>query len=95
MRVEGLYDRGYLVNFKEGDQALYRTKLSYIAGSGDRYHTIKEEESLLEISRKHYGTDHYWYIIGDANTQIEDIFDLPEGETIVIPDITVIFNNHG
>lgn len=95
MRIEGLYDRGYLVNFKQGDQALYRTKLSYRASVADNYHTIREGESLLEISRLYYKTDFYWYILSDANEQIEDIFDLPVGTNIVIPNITTIFGSHG
>ena len=86
----GLYDRGFFVNYDEGDEALYRTPVFYVPGIADEYHTITEDETLLSIAVKRYDTDSLWYLIADANESIDDIFILPEGETIVIPNLDVI-----
>lgn len=95
MRVEGLYDRGYLVNYTEGDQALYRNMLYYIPGVSDDFHTISEDETLLSISQKYYGTQLYWYIIADANDDIVDNFDITVGTTIIIPSISTLTSMYG
>jgi len=95
MRIEGLYDRGYFVTFDNGDEALYRTQVDYISGVGDLFHNISEDDDLLKIAQRYYKNQYLWYLIADANEDIEDIFDLTINETIVIPNISVIFSMYG
>jgi nucleoid-associated protein YgaU len=95
MNIEALYDRGIIVNYPEGDQALYRTPIFYVPSVRDQYHTIAEGQNLLFISQKYYGTQELWYYIADANSLISDIFNLPLNETIVIPNINVIQSMYG
>lgn len=85
--IKGLYDRGYLVYFYEGDEAIYRDKLNYSTSVEDIYHVINYGETLYDISRERYGTSYYWYLLADVNDNIEDIFDLPIGEIIIIPSL--------
>ena len=86
----GLYDNGYIIYFNEGDEATYRDGLIFRGSVEDTYHTIIEQETLLTISRKYYGTSFSWFILADANLEIiEDIFSLPLGEVILIPKILV------
>lgn len=35
-----------------------------------------------------------WFFIADVNNNIEDIFDLPVGDLILIPSIEVIQSNY-
>ena len=92
--AEGLYDRGYLVNYNEGDQAIYRTPISYKASVTDEYYTINHNETLYDIARKKYGSSSLWYILADVNN-IDDIFNLTPGMVILIPDYLIISSNYG
>jgi len=91
MKNEGLYDRGYLVKYTEGDVSLYRTPLNYVSSSMDKYHVIRDNDTLLSISQEYYDVQYLWYIIADVNANIiDDIFNLPVNETIVIPDLELL-----
>jgi nucleoid-associated protein YgaU len=83
--AEGLYDKGFIVYFDGGEEALYRTPLKYTATVSTQYHTITYGQSLYDIARKYYGSSSLWYVIADVNDIITDIFNLPVGETIIIP----------
>lgn len=95
MRIEGLYDRGYFVTFSNGDEALHRTPMNYISGIGDIFHVIQEGDDLLMIAQKYYGSQYTWFLIADANDDIDDIFDLTVNETITIPNISAIYSMYG
>ena len=90
MESEGLYDRGFIVTYDEGDSSLFRTPISYRSNMGNKYHTITDCQSLHDIARKYYGSSYLWFLIADANDVIEDIFDLPIGEIILIPNSMII-----
>lgn len=96
MRSEVLYDRGYLVHYSEGDSSLQRTPLNYITSVSDTYHSINEEESLLDIAQKYYGNQALWYVLADVNIDlIEDIFQLTVGTIIVIPSLDILDSIYG
>lgn len=96
MQFEGIYDRGYIIEFKEGDKAFYRTPLYYRGSVGDRYHVVAAGESLLNIAQKYYNSQNPWYLIADANSSIiEDIFSLTVGITLLIPDLNSIQLSYG
>jgi len=91
MQADSLYNRCYLVEYSEGDKALYRTPLYYRGTSSDTYHVVKEGETLLSIAQVHYNSQFPWFIIADVNASlIEDIFTLPIGVSLVIPDLQAI-----
>ena len=91
MRNESLYERGFLVHYDDGTNSLHRTPLNYLASINDVYHTISEGESLLDIAQFRYGDPFLWYVIADTNPDIiEDIFILPVGSIIVIPDLDLL-----
>lgn len=91
MEIVSLYDRGYVINYKEGDQSFHRTPLLYFPSVYDKWHTIREDETLYDISRNYLGSSRLWYLIADANPEvIIDIFDLTVGDVIVIPNISII-----
>ena len=83
----GLYDNGYTIYYKEGDRSLQRDFLSFTGSVYNLYHTIVEGETLYSIALKYYKSSYSWFIIADANPElITDIFDLPVGEIILIPN---------
>lgn len=92
---EGLYDRGYLVSYSPGEIAIYRNPIFYNQSISDIYHVITDTDTLYSISRKYYGYSSLWFIIADVNDNIEDIFDLPIGETILIPSVSLIQSSYG
>jgi len=87
---EHLYDRGHLVKFSEGEVVIYRNPINYQQSVYDEYYPIAYGDTLLSIARKKYGASSLWFMIADVNDNIEDIFALPEGETILIPNIPLI-----
>ena len=96
MRGEGLYDRGYAIEFKEGDKAFYRTPIFYRGSVNDQYHVVGENETLLTIAQKYYNSQAPWYVLADANASlIEDIFEIPVGLSLLIPDLDIIDAIHG
>jgi nucleoid-associated protein YgaU len=95
MAIEGLYDRGYLVEFKEGDVAFYRTILYYGGSIYDKYHVVKEGETLLSIAQDRYGSQFPWFIIADVNAPlITDIFELVVGTSLLIPDLNTLYSSY-
>jgi len=93
--TEGLYDRGYLIDFGDGETVVYRTPINYRLSVRDVYHVINYGEDLYMIARKYYQYSSLWFIISDVNDNIEDIFDLPVGDTILIPNVSAIQSSYG
>ena len=91
MEITSLYNRCYLIEHNEGDKALHRTPINYRGTSEDKYHVVKEGETLLSIAQLHYDSQFPWFVIADANAAlIEDIFTLTQGISLVIPDLNYI-----
>jgi len=90
IQSEGLYDRGHLVAFNVGEVLVYRNPIKYIQSVDDVYYPISYGDTLLSIARKFYGLSSLWFVIADVNDNIEDIFALPEGDTILIPSVSMI-----
>lgn len=90
METLSLYDKGYIINYLEGDQSLQRTPLIYYISVYDEHYTISEGDTLYTIAFKKYGNSALWYLIPEANASIEDIFDLTVGDTIVIPNLAIL-----
>jgi len=93
MIPEGLYDRGYLVYYKEGDISLQRTSLTYYRSVDDKHHVIREGETLLSIAQIYYDSQYPWYFIADVNI-IDDIFSLEIGNVLLIPDLNLIYGGY-
>jgi len=92
---EGLYDRGHLIDFGGGEVVLYRNPIYYKISVSDVYHPIAEGDTLHSIARKYFGFSSAWFMIADVNDDIDDIFILPEGDTILIPSIGLIQSLYG
>ena len=92
--TENLYDRGYLIDYGDGELVLYRSQISYQQAAHDIYHPISEGETLYQIARKYYRSSSMWFFIADVNDNIEDIFDLPVGDLLVIPNVSLIQSSY-
>ena len=95
IQSEGLYDRGYLVNYGGGEIVVYRNRITYYFSVNDVYHTVGDTDTLYSIARKYYGFSSLWFMIADVNDNIEDIFDLPVAEVILIPNVVLIQSYYG
>jgi len=93
MVPEGLYDRGYLIYYNEGDISFQRTPLTYYRSVDDKYHVVKEGETLLSIAQIYYDSQYPWYFLADVNI-IDDIFDLEIGSVLLIPDLNLIYGTY-
>lgn len=89
--IPTLYEKGYIVSYKEGDVSLQRTIIPLSGDMGDKYHTIKDGETLLDIAQQYYNDQLLWYILADVNSDlIIDIFNLEPNLNILIPSIDLI-----
>lgn len=76
----------FLINYDEGDKALYRNKLEYKAQEGDSYYVTNDGDTLEGISFEKYGTSKLWWIIADVNDSIIYPFNLDSGLSLLIPN---------
>ena len=89
--IPTLYEIGYLVNYNQGDTSLQRTFLPLFGGVEDKYHTVKDGDTLENIAQDYYGDQLLWYLIADANPDvITDIFQLTINTTLLIPDLDIV-----
>lgn len=88
-----LYSNGRIEVFSTGEQELVRTKIDWLGDEKDKYHTVKNTDSIDAISWKYYNflvekSERFWWVIADANN-IDNPMDLSSlvGQQIIIPDI--------
>ncbi|MAO08028.1 MAG: hypothetical protein CL596_04875 [Alteromonas sp.] len=80
-----IYKNGYIINYSNGDRAIYRDKLEYVEDIEDKLYTIKQGDRLSSISFMFYKNPLLWYLIADINN-IDNPFVLIEGQEIIIPN---------
>ena len=89
--IPSLYEKGYIISYKEGDISLQRTIIPLSGDMGDRYHVVVDGETLLDIAQRYYDDQLLWYILADVNSElILDIFDLEPNLSILIPDLSLL-----
>jgi len=99
-----LYSNGRIEVFQNGEQELVRDKITWEGSERDKYHTVKNSDTIDTIAWKYYNflverSERFWWIIADAN-DVENPLDLSDlvGSEIVIPDIynfLLIVNSNG
>lgn len=93
--TEGLYEYGKLIRYIEGDESLERSPIKYFTSVTDKHHVIVQGDTLQLIAQRYYDSNFPWFIIADVNPNIEDIFQLTVGSTILIPDLNLVYGSYG
>lgn len=93
LRDDNPYYFGSVFQFPDGSLSLDRTSIIYKQSPNDQYYTVGDGENLSDISYAAYGNSKYWWVIADVNG-IFFPFDLPIGETLVIPDLDALQINN-
>ena len=83
---ESLYDKGYIINYPNGEQSLQRDVLVYKEDIEDGLYTIRDGDNLTMIAYKFYKDPLKWFVIADVN-EIENPFNLEVGRDIIIPNL--------
>jgi len=83
---EGLYNKGYIVNYPDDEQSLQRDLLLYKEDIEDKSYMVVEGDTLTSIAYKFYKSPLKWYVIADVN-EIVNPFNLKIGDEIVIPNL--------
>ena len=87
---ENLYSDGFIIYTVEGYSLLKRNRFNYLSKNpDDRIHPIIEGENIWNIAFKYYGNSKWWHVLCDVNN-IENPFELPEGESLLIPDLSTV-----
>lgn len=92
LRQNNPYSIGNVFIFEEGDYELERQPLLYVKSINDKYVTTVQGDTLGSIAHEHYGNSKYWWIILDVNDvdYIGPLFEVPDGTTLLIPDMDKI-----
>lgn len=85
MALNDLYDKGYVINYDEGDSSLERKPVDYRPDKGDKLHVFVDGETLSMLSYRYYGDPVYWYLIADANL-VENPLWVEAGTQLIIPN---------
>lgn len=96
LKLNDLYSNGEVESYPNGERYLVREPIEYEGSDKDKYHTVKETDTITYIAWLFY-KDHvddaskYWWAIADVN-EIFNPLDLSDliGEEILIPDILLI-----
>jgi len=86
MSTRTMYDRSFIVNYKEGDSSLEILPDNYIPTEGDKTHKVVEGDTLVRIAEDFYGTPEPWFLIMQANNIIQP-WALVPGQVLIIPTI--------
>lgn len=86
-----LYFDSYVVNFIEGDSALFRERFRIEKDINDSEYIVKQGDTLNTIAFGFYRDSKLWYVIADVN-DIQNPFELTIGMSLRIPPITRINN---
>lgn len=81
-----LYTGGFIINYKEGDRSLQRTKILHTEDLKDSLHVVVEGDTLQNIAFRYYGDSKLWYLIADVNDEIINPFVLKPGQNLLIPN---------
>ncbi len=82
-----IYNKGFIINYPEGDRSIQRDKLEYVEDIEDKLYTIKDGDRLSSIAFMFYKNPLLWYLIADVN-DIDNPFVLTTGQEIIIPNPT-------
>lgn len=89
LREDNPYYYGSVFIFPDGSMSLDRDPIIYSRSDKDRYYTVGDGEFIDSIAYEAYGNSKEWWKIADVNGILFP-FDLPIGETLVIPDLDQI-----
>lgn len=87
LRENNPYSIGTIMVFEEGDFLLDREPAVFSKSARDRYFTVGVNDDLWTIAHQAYNNSKWWWIIYDANPEIDNPFELEVGKTLLIPDL--------
>ena len=94
INTEGIYERGKIYDYENDDMSLERSPVKYYSSVSDVQHVVTYSDTLQSIAQHYYESNFPWFIIADVNPNIEDIFQLPVGDTILIPDLNLLYGGY-
>ena len=89
LEINNPFTIGSTITFEDGTESLDRPRLVHVEAIKDRFHTVTAFDDLQSISFKKYGDSKFWWVIRDVNN-LDDIFILEVGKSLIIPDLDKI-----
>lgn len=89
LNINSAFTIGSITTFEDGTQSLDRPRLVHVPAIKDKLHIITSFDDLQSISFKRYGDSKFWWILRDVNN-LDDIFTLEVGKSLIIPDLNKI-----
>lgn len=91
------YANGKINVFDDGSQELERDMLDIKPAVGDKWHVVSSGDNCDKLADKYYSSIRpdaaaYWWVIADANEDIDNPLDLSDiiGQRILIPNLNRI-----
>jgi hypothetical protein len=95
LREDNPYSNGVILQFEDGEFLLEREPLIVPKTINDRYYTTMEGEKIHDIAFQAWNNAKFYWAIMDAN-DIDFPFELPDGTSLIIPDINLVkLNSYG
>lgn len=79
------YDNAYALKYSDGEYSLETRTPMIVTSKDDIQHTVKEGETLQNLSFRYYKDSGKWYIIAEANGILNPFKELTEGLILRIP----------
>lgn len=85
------YAGGYIEEYEDGTYSLERdVPDTYTPKPGDLFITVVHGMTLSDLAGEHYNDSQLWHVIANANPQLEDYFNLPDGMDLIIPSPSLL-----
>lgn len=89
LREDNPYVKGKVLKFRDGRTVLERVPVTYEESGKDKFHIVRDFDTLESLAFLYYGNSKNWWIIADVNKTFFP-FELPIGTSIIIPDLDKI-----
>lgn len=86
MTIRKMYDRSFIVDYKEGDSSLEIVPDIMVQQDTDQIHRVIDGETLVAIAEKYYGSPEPWFLIMQANDIVKP-WEITPGQELIIPTI--------
>lgn len=82
--MRNLYDKSFIIDYEELDNSLERIVNPITDDVEDLNYIVVEDDTLENIAAYFLGSSRLWFEIADKNN-LDDIFNLEIGSTLIIP----------
>jgi len=89
LKINNPWTVGKITVFDDGTESLDRSRLKHVPSIKDKFHIVRDFDDLQLIASIFYNDSKWWWVIYDINN-LDDMFILEVGKSLIIPDLDKI-----